>query len=108
MAEEKILKDAELIEDEQLEQVAGGTYGQTFDDMDFIKDHTGIRFHGSDSDKREQLRELFRQNGIKLKDHGGFTPNEYFVLDQDGNKKYETTQDGARRYVVEKILGRPI
>ena len=103
MADEKILKD-EILSDEQLDNVAGGTYAETFQDMDYITRYTGIQFHGSDKAKREQLRDLMWKNGIKLKDHGGLDPNQYFVINpQTGQKLYETNRNDALIYVVRKI-----
>lgn len=84
MADE-ILKD-ELLEDEQLEQVAGGTYAQTFNNMNEFTRRTGFQFSGDDSQKREQLRDILYKCGVKLKDHGGLTPNEYFIIDRQGNR----------------------
>ena len=99
----EILKD-EILEDEQLDQVAGGTYGETFADMDYLADRLRVNFHGSDSDKREKLRDLMWKGGIQLKDHGGSTPNQYFVINQQtGEKLYETNREDALRYVVAKL-----
>lgn len=81
----EILKD-EILSDEQLDNVAGGSYAQTFNDMDRFSRETGFHFHGSDSDKREQLRDILRECGIKIKDHGGFTANEYYLLNERGEK----------------------
>ena len=104
MAEEKILKEEELT-DEQLEGVAGGTYLETFDDMRYVSQYTGFRFTGDDSHKREQLRDLLWQGGIQLKDHGGGNPNQYFVIDRNtGKKLYETDRDHALQYAVTNII----
>ena len=102
MAKE-ILKD-EILNDEQLDQVAGGTYGETFADMDYVTRYTGIQFYGSDSDKRAKLRDLMWEGGIQLKDHGGSTPNQYFVINQQtGQKLYETDRENALYYAVMNI-----
>ena len=102
MAKE-ILKDEQLT-DEQLDNVAGGTYGETFADMDYLADRLRVYFHGSDSDKRAKLRDLMWKGGIQLKDHGGSTPNQYFVINQQtGEKLYETNREDALRYVVAKL-----
>ena len=79
------IKD-EILSDEELDNVAGGTYAQTFEDMNRFSKETGFQFHGSDSDKREQLRDILFRCGIKIKDHGGFNDNEYFLLDRQGQK----------------------
>ena len=84
MAKE-ILKD-EILKNEQLDNVTGGTYAQTFADMNRFSHETGFQFHGNDSQKREQLRNILFRCGIKIKDHGGFEPNEYFLLNNKGEK----------------------
>ena len=81
----EILKD-EILSDEQLDNVAGGTYAQTFEDMNRFSKSTGFKFSGSDSDKREQLRDILFRCGVKIKDHGGFDDNEYYRLNAQGQK----------------------
>lgn len=81
----EILKD-ELLTEEQLDQVAGGTLAQTADDINRFGHETGFRFHGNDSQQREQLRDILFRCGIKIKDHGGFNDNEYYLLNQKGEK----------------------
>ena len=81
----EILKD-EILKDEELDNVAGGTLGQTWNDMDRFTRETGFGFHGSDSSRREQFRDILFRCGIKIKDHGGFNDNEYYLLDRQGNK----------------------
>ena len=98
------IRNDEILNDEQLDQVAGGTYAETFADMAYVTKHTGIQFHGSDSAKREKLRDLLWQGGIQIKDHGGATPNQYFVINQQtGQKLYETDRDNALYYAVMNI-----
>ena len=84
MAKE-ILKE-ELLKDEQLDNVAGGPLAQTAADMNRFTRETGFRFHGNDSSQREQFRDILFRCGVKIKDHGGFEDNEYFLLDRQGNK----------------------
>ena len=96
MTDEKF-KD-ELLDEEQLDKVAGGTYGETFADMDYLKKWCGVDFHGNDSDKREQLRDLLWRNGIKLKDHGGGHANDYYLLNPDGSKGQQVSRDFALQY----------
>jgi len=81
----EILKD-EILKDEQLDMVAGGTLAQTAADMNRFTRETGFRFHGSDSSQREQFRDILFRCGIKIKDHGGFENNEYYLLDRQGKK----------------------
>ena len=81
----EILKD-EILKDEQLDQVTGGTLAQTAADMNRFTNETGFRFHGNDSQQREQFRDILFRCGIKIKDHGGFNDNEYFLLNNKGEK----------------------
>ena len=84
--------------------MAGGSYTETFKDMDYVTQYTGIKFSGSDSKKRAQLRDLLWEGGIQLKDHGGGTPNKYFVINtQTGEKLYETDRENALYYAVNNI-----
>ena len=53
MAKE-ILKD-EILKDEQLDQVAGGTLRETYEDMDKFTDRTGYNFHGDFDKFRDML-----------------------------------------------------
>lgn len=81
----EILKD-EILKDEQLDNVTGGTLAQTAADMNRFTRETGFRFHGNDSQQREQFRDILFRCGVKIKDHGGFEDNEYFLLDRQGNR----------------------
>ncbi|MBR7024966.1 MAG: hypothetical protein IKI08_03050 [Selenomonadaceae bacterium] len=84
MAKE-ILKD-EILSDEQLDNVAGGTLAQTAADMNRFTRETGLQFHGNDSQQREQFRDILFRSGVKIKDHGGFSDNEYYRLNAQGQK----------------------
>ena len=90
----EIFKD-EILSDEQLDNVAGGTYAQTFEDMNRFSKSTGFKFSGSDSDKREQLRNILFRCGVKIKDHGGFDQNEYYRLNAQGQKIETLDQNTA-------------
>ena len=59
---------------------------KTAADMNRFTNETGFRFHGDDSQKREQFRDILFRCGIKIKDHGGIVNNEYFLLDRQGKK----------------------
>ena len=96
MADEKFKN--EILRDEQLDNVAGGTYGETFADMDYLSRYCGVAFSGNDSKKREQLRDLLWKNGIKIKDHGGGDANEYFLLNPDGSKGQPVSREYALQY----------
>ena len=93
MAKE-ILKD-EILSEEELDNVAGGTYAQTFEDMDRFNKSTGFQFTGNDSNKREQLRDILFRCGVKIKDHGGFHDNEYYRLNERGEKIGSLSQNEA-------------
>ena len=84
MAKE-ILKD-EILSEEQLDNVAGGTLAQTAADMNRFTRETGLQFHGNDSQQREQFRDILFRSGVKIKDHGGFSDNEYYRLNAQGQK----------------------
>ena len=94
MAKE-ILKD-ELLNEEQLDQVAGGTLRETYEDMDRFTDRTGYNFHG-DFDK---FRDMLYRCGIKIKDHGGSHENEYYLLDDKGKVRYEVNRNDAINYAI--------
>lgn len=96
MADEKFKN--EILSDEQLDNVAGGTYGETFADMDYFSRYCGVAFGGDDSKKREQLRDLLWRNGVKIKDHGGGHANEYFLLNPDGSKGQQVSRDYALQF----------
>lgn len=103
MADEKKYAD-EILSDEELEGVAGGTYGETFADMDYVTRYTGIQFHGSDSSKREKLRDLLWNAGIKLKDHGGVESNEYYMVNTvTGEKGPKLDREEAMYRAVTEI-----
>lgn len=99
MAKE-ILKD-EILNDEQLDGIAGGSYSQTFENMNEFSRRTGYHFHGSDSDRRDQLRNILFRCGIKLKDHGGSDPNEFFILDKHGNRVGSISERAALDLAVQ-------
>lgn len=81
----EILKD-EILKDEELDNVAGGTLAQTANDINRFHDETGFHFYGNDSQQREQLRDIMYRCGVKIKDHGGLRDNEYFLLNARGEK----------------------
>lgn len=61
----EILKD-EILKDEQLENVAGGTHEETQADMDYLKRYCGVSFHGNWDQKVGKLGELYRRAGMFL------------------------------------------
>lgn len=99
MADEKILKD-EIVSDEQLDNVAGGTLAQTANDMYRFTTYTGVRFFGDASQQREQFRDIMFRCGVKIKDHGGFDSNEYYLLNNQGQKIQSLTEDQAMNIAI--------
>ena len=83
MADEKILKD-ELLSDEELDGVAGGTRAQTYaDGNELVK--RGL-ISEEDALSSSKVREAIHSLGYKYKDHGGMAlfgakNNEYFNKD---------------------------
>ena len=99
MKDEKILAE-EVLDEEQLEGVAGGTTGETFGDIDKFHAETGFGFHGNSSDRREQLRDILWHCGVKIKDHGGLHSNEYYLLTPDGKKGEKVSREVAINYAI--------
>ena len=93
MADE-ILKD-EILKDEELDNVAGGTLGQTREDIYRFGRSTGFRFTGNESKQREQLRDILYRCGVQIKDHGGYHDNEYYRLDEKGKQIGSLSQNEA-------------
>ncbi len=79
MAEEKIL-DSEKLEDEQLEQVAGGNQWQMEDDIKSFKS-LGVLSDGVDKHDKDAIKKAFAAYGIEAEPHGGWlgADNEYFL-----------------------------
>ena len=81
MAEEKILND-EILEDAELEEVAGGTYREIRDDANRLRALGYLPRHGtvSKQDINDAFIQLGRDHGLKL----GYNPsdtraNRYYV-----------------------------
>lgn len=92
MADEKILKDEQLTED-QLEQIAGGTHEETERDMDYLERYCpSIRFHGSWDDKVGKLGELYRRAGMGLDSS-----------ERHANKYFDEYGDLERNYALRKL-----
>lgn len=83
MTDEKIL-DSEKLEDEQLEQVAGGNQWQMEDDIKRFKS-LGVLSDGVDKHDKDAIEKAFAAYGIKAEPHGGWlgADNEYYL----GGKK---------------------
>lgn len=98
MAKE-ILKD-EILNDEELDKVAGGTYIESASDALRFK-KLGIEIAPEIAgvpvlthNEFVKLRETFNQYGVTIKDHGGLVnENEYFI----GGKK--VSRDEAWKHI---------
>ena len=104
MAKE-ILKD-EILKDEELDNVAGGTLAQTAADIRRFANETGFRFDGNDSQQREQFRDILFRCGVKIKDHGGFSDNEYFLLDRQGKRIRTLSENEAMNTAIHNYRNR--
>ena len=85
MAKE-ILKD-EILKDEELDNVAGGTYLESASDAKKFKE-LGVKIYDNEiagvpvlfHDEFVKLRGAFQQYGVTIKDNGGLIDaNEYFI-----------------------------
>ena len=85
----------EILKDAQLDNVAGGTLAQTYNDMNKFSTYTGVQFYGDSSQQRDQFRTLLFSCGIKIKDHGGTDENEYYLLNNRGKKIQSLTEAQA-------------
>jgi len=104
MAEKNILKD-EILNDEELDNVAGGTYLESASDAQKFKElgidigaeevfGVPVLFH----DEFVKLREAFNKYGVTIKDNGGLVnENKYFI----GNK--EVSRDDAWKHIEEQL-----
>ena len=79
MAEEKIL-DSEKLDEEQLENVAGGTQWQMEKDIQEFKD-LGVLSPGVDKHDKDAIRKAFEAYGIRAEPHGSWfgEGNKYFI-----------------------------
>ena len=75
----EILKDEQL-NDAQLDEVAGGSYNQSYDQMVFLSQNMGINFFPNDRDASvNKLGGLYQHAGIRFVAHNSDNkPNEYY------------------------------
>ena len=82
----EILKD-EILKDDELDRVAGGTYLESADDAKRFKE-LGVNIYNNDiagvpvlmHDEFVKLRATFEKYGVSIKDHGGLiNENQYFI-----------------------------
>ena len=106
MAEE--IKKDEVLNDEQLEEVAGGTWGQTADDSRFLNSLNGscdrygaTRISFTPGTKiEEEVQKAWATVGVDFHWHGGaVSDNEYYI---NGKK---VTQGEARTHAM-NVTGR--
>ena len=83
MAEEKILNEEQL-NDEELEQVAGGTMPETWGDGFYLCDR-GL-LDRKDVGNVEKIRDVIRSYGYKYESHKEES-NEYFHKDGSGRSR---------------------
>lgn len=93
MADEKILKD-EILNEEQLDEVAGGTHDQTSSDMEHLYHKYGIQWPQNWDDAVGQLGGMFWRAGMRL-DTSGKHSNQYFERTPYGERSI--SQQEARR-----------
>ena len=100
MADEKKITD-EILNDEELEQVAGGNYFESMSDAQKFE-NLGIKISEKNiggmpilmHDEFVKLRETFKIYGVEIKDHGGLiNDNEYFI---NGN---QVSRDDAWKHI---------
>ncbi|MBR0262117.1 MAG: hypothetical protein IJQ85_10040 [Selenomonadaceae bacterium] len=98
----KINDELELMSDDKLDQVAGGTWEDIVEDVNRFKRDFGIdfasKYFNDDIDYyvRSDLIDAFRKFGIKLEFHSE-SANKYFI---DGK---EVTRDEAFNQVKNKL-----
>jgi len=73
------MKEAKL-NDNELDQVAGGNRAETIDDFRRCKELGIVGRHDTDWAK---MRDNIQKFGFWMKDHGGFRDNEYYRIGSD-------------------------
>ena len=97
MAKE-ILKD-EILKDEQLDNVAGGTSDESLRDMMFFNRHCGIGFDPHNWDNAvNKMGELYRMSGTRFEAHndradGTTKRNRYVDIASGHDISYEQARD---------------
>ncbi len=87
-----------VLSDEQLDDVAGGTYLESADDAERFK-KIGVKVYDSKFlsvpvVQFDKLRSAFEQFGVRIKDNGGIVnANQYFIGDK------EVTRDQAWEHI---------
>ena len=102
MADEKILKD-ELLSDEELEQVAGGKAEETAADSRFLNSLNGScrRYtkYSINSINKPSIKNAWAQVGIQadLSPSGSHSPNRYYL------NGHRITQEQARQHAMDFV-----
>ena len=107
MSEEKILKSEEL-NDEQLDEVAGGSMTQTREDFDFFNSLMPEKFEGHPKTrffKTAVMPDVWKEFGVNVQlgagdSANGFVDNKYFI----GGA--EVTSDEAKIHVLRQLKHR--
>ena len=104
MENKEFLKNT-VLDDEQLDGVAGGTYLESADDAKKFK-AIGVSVYSSEilgtpelhSAEFAKLRSAFEKYGVTVKDHGGLiNANEYFI----GGK--QVSRDDAWKHINSQV-----
>ena len=83
----KINAEIEKLDDEELENVAGGTYLESANDAKKFQEH-GVKIYDNDiigipvltHNEFVKLRDAFNKYGVTIKDNGGLiNSNEYYI-----------------------------
>ena len=112
MSEEKILKSEEL-NDEQLDEVAGGSMTQTREDFDFFNSLMPEKFEGHPNTRFlkfqiyliQKMPDVWKEFGVNVQlgagdSANGFVDNKYFI----GGA--EVTSDEAKIHVLRQLKHR--
>lgn len=66
----KAALEKEIMNDAELDNVAGGTYGESWADMEYLNQYCGVGFNPNDREwSVKKLGELYRRAGMKLEAH---------------------------------------
>ncbi len=99
MTDEKITND-EVLEDEQLEKVAGGTTAQIEHDLDTLK-NMGIIPASANHHDTGLLARAFNLYGITVTSHGGLKEGNKYVVQHGEFAGIDVGQEGAWKIINE-------
>lgn len=98
MADDKF-KD-EILNDEQLDSVAGGTRAQTNDDIYYLRNRCGVEFPDEFYAAVGKLNQLYEESGIHFSYNSDYA-NQYVL--QEGNNYSYISREEARYRVIKHI-----